>query len=184
MAGPENRPDDMNRGMGATPPAGQQQAGSGKIRDKAEQVGAAAGRKVGEALATAQESLTAATQKVQDTAGNVAQRAQEAASHFAQRARDTASAAGERAHDALSGVGQRVSSLAGTIRESAPQQGAFGTAASAVADRREAGGQYLQEQRLDAMVEDLAAVVRRHPLQALMIGFGFGCLVGMTLKRR
>lgn len=173
MAGAEGMQPNVTGGSPGTARQGSEQTGSsGNVRDKAEQMGAAAGRAVGDALTRAQE-----------TAAGLAQRAQETASNLTQRARDMASAAGERAHGAVSSVGERMSNLAGSIRESAPE-GVARTAASAVADRLEASGHYLQEQQFADMAEDLAAIVRSHPLQSLMIGFGVGCLVGMVLKRR
>jgi len=149
----------------------------GNVKDKGEQMGAsmgaAAGRKAGEAMGKAQE-----------TASGMAQRAQDVASNVAQKAQDLASQAADRTDDALSTVGEKMSSLAGTIRESVPREGTMGSAATAVADSLQAGGRYLQEHDLSDMTEELASLVRRHPMQSVLLGFGVGCLVGMTLARR
>jgi ElaB/YqjD/DUF883 family membrane-anchored ribosome-binding protein len=59
----------------------------------------------------------------------------------------------------------------------------LGSAAGAVADRLEAGGQYLQENSLGDMADDVAGLVRQHPLPALAIVFGVGFLLGSALRR-
>jgi ElaB/YqjD/DUF883 family membrane-anchored ribosome-binding protein len=156
----------------------------GSLRDKGEQIGAAAGRKIGEQLGKAQEAAASAGQKAQDAASGVAQRAQDVASNVATRAQEFASTAADKTDEALSTVGEKMTSLAGTIRQSAPHEGALGTAATAVANRLQAGGHYLQEHGVGDMAEDMAAFVRRYPLQSIFIGFGVGCLVGMACTRR
>jgi len=123
-------------------------------------------------------------QRAKEAASNVAGRAQETASAVADKAKDLASQAGEKTDEAISTVGEKMSSWAGSLRQSAPQEGVIGSAATAVADRLDAGGQYLQEHDLSDMVTDFESVIRRHPLQALCIGFGVGCLIGLALRRR
>jgi len=157
-----------NKGTGSAGAAGQ-----GGARDKAEDLAGAAGRKASEAASKAQE-----------TASSVGQRAQEMASTVGQRAQEVASNLADRAGGALSSVGQQMNTLAGTLRSSAPEEGTLGTAATAVADRLEAGGQYLSAHSLDQMTDDLAVLVRRYPLQSVLAGVGVGCLVGMVFSRR
>lgn len=122
--------------------------------------------------------------KIQDTASNVASKASDLASNVGQKAKDAASTAVDKTDDAISNVGEKMSSWAGSLRESAPSGGVLGTAATAVADRLESGGHYLQEHGLGDMATDLENVIRRHPLPALCICFGFGCLLGMAFSRR
>lgn len=157
------------------------------FKDKAENtganLGAAAGRKVGEGVARTQEAASSATQKVQDVASTIGHKAQEAASSAAHKAQEMASNVGEKAEDALSSVGDRMSSLAGALREKAPQSGMLGTAASSVAEQLEAGGHYLQEHGFKDMAQDLTAVIRRYPIQAICVALGVGFLVGMGSRR-
>jgi ElaB/YqjD/DUF883 family membrane-anchored ribosome-binding protein len=159
-----------------------------KVMEKAEQMGAAAGaaigRKAGEVVSKAQEAAAAAGHKVQDTAGNVAHKAQEMASQVAERAHTVAVTAAARTDDTLTRVGERLATFAGNLREKAPREGALGSAAVAVADQLQAGGRYLEQHGVNEMAQDLAVLVRRYPLQSLLVGFGVGCLVGMACKRR
>jgi ElaB/YqjD/DUF883 family membrane-anchored ribosome-binding protein len=132
----------------------------------------------------AQDLTSQAVQGVKDAASNVAERAQNAASAATNRMRDVASNVSDKTDDAISSVGERMSSLAGSLRDSAPQGGTLGTAAEAVAGRLEAGGHYLQEHGIGEMTDDVASLIRQYPLQSLLVGFGVGCLVGMTCTRR
>src|SRR6516162_684318 len=83
------------------------------------------------------------------------EKAKDAASHLASQASGVASSVGQRAEDATSSLGGRMQSLAGTLRDKAPQEGMMGKASSAVADTLESGGQYLEEQGLRGMAEDV-----------------------------
>lgn len=99
------------------------------------------------------------------------------------RAGDAAADLGHRAGDTMAAVGDQMRSLAGTIRERVPHEGMLGSAADAVARGLESGGSYLREQHLDDMCEDLAAVIRRYPIQSLLAGMGVGFLLASTLRR-
>jgi ElaB/YqjD/DUF883 family membrane-anchored ribosome-binding protein len=89
----------------------------------------------------------------------------------------------DKADDALASMGQRMSTMAGSLRQSAPREGVVGSAAGAVADRLESGGRYLQEHGLGDISDDLAGVVRRNPFPALCVAFGVGFLIGMVSRR-
>jgi ElaB/YqjD/DUF883 family membrane-anchored ribosome-binding protein len=149
---------------------------SGNAKDRIEEAATNVGHR-------AQEAATAAGHRIQETAGTLAHRAQEAGSTMAQKASEVASTAERRTDETLSNVGQGMSSLAGQLRQNAPE-GMLGSAAGAVADRLQASGRYLQEHGLGDMADDMSGVVRRYPLPALCIGFGVGFLLGMALTRR
>jgi ElaB/YqjD/DUF883 family membrane-anchored ribosome-binding protein len=144
----------------------------GNLKDKAKETAAAAGRAASEAK-----------DAVKETATNLADKAREAASNLGARAKDVASSAAERTDDTLASVGQGMSSLAGTLRQSAPREGMMGSAAGAVADRLEASGRYLQEHGLEDMGEDLRSFVRQYPLGSVLAVFGLGFLMGSALRR-
>ena len=155
---------------------------AGNTKDRGENTGA--GRKSGDVAGKAQDVASSAAQKAQDVAGTAGRRAQEMASDLSQKAQDFASNAADRAGEAVGAVGQRMSALAGTLRESAPREGALGTAAAAVADGLEAGGQYLGQHDLGEMADEVTALVRRYPLQSVAVGVGVGCLLGLAQTRR
>jgi vacuolar-type H+-ATPase subunit H len=127
----------------------------------------------------ARETVTAAGQAFDEAKGVV----KEAAANAGQQAREFASKAGDKAEDTLHSVGQGMSSLAGTLRQNAPQGGPIASAASTVAEQLDAGGRYLREHDFGAIGEDLTNVVRRHPLPSLLCVFGIGILLGGALRR-
>jgi len=137
-----------------------------------------------EAKQAASSATSGAAQKAQDTASNLADKARDAASNVGDKARDLAHKAEDRTDDALSSMGQRMSSMAGSLRQSAPRSGMVGSAADAVADRLESGGRYLQEHGVSEITDDLGSVIRRNPLPSVCIALGVGFLIGMVASRR
>jgi len=86
------------------------------------------------------------------------------------------------ASDAASAVGEQIGSLAGVIRDHAPQEGAMATAATAVAGRLESASTYLKEKDYENLAADLTALVRNYPVQALVVGVGLGYLLARGMK--
>jgi uncharacterized protein YjbJ (UPF0337 family) len=80
-------------------------------------------------------------------------------------------------------VGERIGSLAETIREKAPHEGAVGTAATAVAEKLDVAGSYLQEKDLNHVFGDVSSMIRRYPVPSLLIGLGIGYLLARSTRR-
>lgn len=136
-----------------------------------------------EAKGKVQELASEAVQKVQDVASDVSHKAQDWAANVANKAQETASAAVDKTNDGIAAVGHQMSALGGTVRKAAPQNGVIGSAATTVADKLQAGGGYLEGHGVQEMGKDLTSMVRHYPIQSVLVGFGLGFLVGMTLKR-
>ena len=134
-------------------------------------LGARAGEK-------AEELASAASQK----AAAVAEKAKEMARDASSRAGDLAKNVGHKAEEAVSSVGGQMKSLAGTIREKAPHEGAVGSTASAVANTLDSSGAYLQEHNLHGMAEDMTSLIRRYPIQSLLVGIGVGFLIAKATR--
>jgi hypothetical protein len=100
-----------------------------------------------------------------------------------EKAEEAASAATATGSQSIASVGEKIESLAGTIREKAPHEGTIGTAATAVAEKLDAAGSYLQTKDVDHMVEDLSGLVRRYPIPSLLIGLGIGFLIAKSTRR-
>jgi len=122
-------------------------------------------------------------QTVMDTAQNMAQSASQTVNDMKTKAQQWGSAMGERAGNATSSVGQSMSSLANTIRQKAPAEGMMGSAASTMATQLEAAGSYLQDNGFENMTRDLTGLIRRYPLQSLLIGFTIGYLWARNSER-
>jgi hypothetical protein len=63
------------------------------------------------------------------------------------------------------------------IREKAPPEGKIRTSANKVADGLDSASYYLQERKFEHLGEDLRGLVRRYPIQSLLVGFGLGFLL-------
>lgn len=120
------------------------------------------------------------TGKAQDS--GIVDKAKQAASTVADKARDVASAVGQRAEGATEAVGSGMQSLAGTIRDKAPQGGLLGGAASGVASALDSSGRYLEEQGLSGMGEDLARLIRSNPFPAVFVGIAVGYLFARATR--
>jgi ElaB/YqjD/DUF883 family membrane-anchored ribosome-binding protein len=153
------------------------------VRDKAHELAGAAKQTGQEAMRRMQDTASSATQKAQDVAANLGQKARETVSGMGHRAQEAASTAADKADSALSNVGQSMSSLAGTIREKAPNQGTFGSAATAVAEGLDSSGHYLQDHGLSDIGEDFTSLIKHYPLQSLCVAFCCGLLLGMATRR-
>jgi hypothetical protein len=130
-----------------------------------------------------QEGKSNMGQKTQETASNLGQKAREMASNVSEKAQTVGSAVAEKTDDAISAVGSGMTSLAGTIREKGPHSGMLGSAASGVASGLQASGEYLREHGMGDMLSDLTGVIRRYPIQSLLVGFGMGFLLARVTKR-
>jgi hypothetical protein len=99
------------------------------------------------------------------------------------KAEETASTAATKASQPISAVGEQIGSLASVIRDRAPHEGTIGTAATAVADKLDVAGSYLQRKDLDHMVDDLSGMIRRYPIPSLLVGLGIGYLLAKSTRR-
>jgi hypothetical protein len=131
-----------------------------------------------------QELASAVVLKTEDVAVDVSNKAQDWAGNVADKAQETATAAVHKADDGIAAVGHQMNALGEKVREAGPHNGTLGSATTAVADELQAGGHYLEGHGLEAIGKDLTDVVRRHPIPSLLLGFGIGCLIGMTLLQR
>ncbi len=130
----------------------------------------------------AKDMASQATEKVKDFASSAADKARDVASNVSRTASNVASNVGQKAESATSSVGSGMQSLAGTIRENAPQGGMLGSASSTVADSLERGGRYLQEEGLSGIGEDLTRWVKNNPMPAFLIGIGLGYLLARATR--
>jgi hypothetical protein len=132
-----------------------------------------------------------AAEKPQDLIGKITDRAQDIAGDIADRAKDMAHAAGDMAHaaghkadDITHRAGRAIESLGDTIRDKGPREGTAGSVSGNMAKNLEGVGQYLQEEGISGMANDLANLVRKNPIPALLMGIGIGFMVARATTRR
>lgn len=92
------------------------------------------------------------------------------------KAEEMAAATAARAREVTSNFGHKVREFAGRLREKSPHEGVR-TTTNKVADKLETAGTYLEEKSFEGMAEDVAGVIRRYPLQSLLVGIGIGFLL-------
>jgi uncharacterized protein YjbJ (UPF0337 family) len=78
-------------------------------------------------------------------------------------------------------VASSVAETAGTAATKAQEMA--GAAASAVTDTVAGASTYVQEKGVQALPGDLAGLIRRHPVPALLIGLGIGWLLSRILGK-
>jgi len=140
-------------------------------------------REANQELEKAKDSASSAVDKAKDMASGVADKVKDAASHAGQAVSSAASAVGHKVDETAGSVGSSIKSFGETVREKGPEGGMLGKAKSAVAGALETGGQYLEENRLSGMGQDLTELIKRNPIPALLVGIGLGYLLAVTLRR-
>lgn len=121
---------------------------------------------------TEQNPVDAMRDKAQETVDNIKDRAQEVSSQVA-----------DKADSATTRIGTKMTDAAQTIRERAPSSGPVSEVADTAAQTMERAGTYLQEQDLAGMRADLEGVIRQHPIESLLVGFGVGYLLARSMRR-
>jgi len=96
---------------------------------------------------------------------------------------ETMSQTGHKADQMAAAVGERLGSAADALRGALPQEGRLGGAVRAVTDRLEASGNYLQEQGLSGAIDEVESLIRRYPIQALLLGAGLGYVLSRLRAR-
>ncbi len=86
------------------------------------------------------------------------------------------------AGEAKKAVGSGMESLGEAIRDRGSQQGVMGSAADKVAENLESAGQYLQSHDFRELGKDCMALIRRYPLQAVLVGLGVGFLMARATR--
>jgi len=133
-------------------------------------------------LDQAKNDASSAADKAREALGHVGSALSSTASSVGTAIGNTASSLGQRADDAAAGVGTGLKSVASSIRDQGPNSGMLGQATSTVAGAIESTGQYLSDKHLSGMADDVASMIKSHPIPAVMIGLGVGFLLGRALR--
>jgi hypothetical protein len=117
--------------------------------------------------------------QAKSSAGEAAMCASEVASHAAAAVGATIS---QKADDLVAQAGVGVHALGDRIAQQLPQDGMLGNASQAVVNKVRQGGDYLQEQGLSGLSDDLSAAIRSNPLPAVLIAMGIGWYIGRNVR--
>jgi methyl-accepting chemotaxis protein len=118
-----------------------------------------------------------------DKAADLANQAQKVGSQVADQAQKVGSQVADKADVATTTVGEKMTDVAQTIREKAPSSGPVADAADTAAQTLERAGSYLREQDLSDIRADLENIIRRHPIESLLVGLGVGYLLARSMRR-
>lgn len=127
----------------------------------------------------AHSTVDSVSDKAQQVASDVKDKAQE----VADKAQQVGAQAVDKVDAATDTVGAKMTDVAQTIREKAPMSGPVADAANTAATTLERAGTYLQEQDLADMRADLEGIIRRHPIESLLVGLGIGYLLARSTRR-
>ncbi|MBC8075249.1 MAG: YtxH domain-containing protein [Chloroflexales bacterium] len=105
------------------------------------------------------------------------------ASDLGDRAQEAGAQAAVKADEAMTATGGQLTTFAQTIREKAPVEGRVGEVAHQAADVLERSGSYLQQSDLNDVRGDLEQMIRRYPVQSLLVGLGVGYLLARATRR-
>jgi hypothetical protein len=122
-------------------------------------------------------------QRADEVKERLSSRVSETAEAARHRAQEFASATATQARDMTSRLGHRVREFAGKVRDKSPHE-RLRTTTNQVADRLDSAGTYLEEKSFEGMIDDVAAVIRKYPMQSLLIGIGIGFLLSRRRSGR
>ncbi|GKS57968.1 hypothetical protein YTPLAS18_14950 [Nitrospira sp.] len=90
------------------------------------------------------------------------------------KAREAASKARETARDVGHSLGEAAESLQDKIRRTGKDAA---DVVSSVSERVRSSATYVQEQGLEGLMDDVGTLIKRYPIQAVLIGVGVGFLL-------
>jgi len=149
--------------------------------DKARDTAGHVADKAKDLAGQARETASNVVDKAKDMAGQAVDRAKEFASSGADKARDMANTAGQKATELTSRVGTGMESLGDTIREHAPS-GTMGSMANRVADNLEHGGQFLRQEGLQGLGDEMSSMIKRNPIPSVFLGIALGYLLARATR--
>jgi len=120
--------------------------------------------------------------KAKEAGAQAVEKAKEAAASVGEMAGQAVSAVGKKADDLTANAGSDIKKWGDTLSEKSPHDGLAGHASQAIADTLKGSGHYLEDAKLSGMVDDVANVIKRNPMPAVLLGFGLGLLLGRALK--
>ena len=111
----------------------------------------------------------------QSTLGAAADKGKEALSTAKDKASEVSSQAQAKADEGMNKAAEGVTQAADMLRQRGEQSGGtMGTAAATVADKLDSTGSYLREKDTDQLMSDIEALIRRKPVESLLVAAGAG----------
>ena len=131
---------------------------------------------------TDKQEWAQAAGKAKDAASSVGEMASHATSAVGAMAGRAACDVAKEADELTASAGVCIQGLGDRLSKNTPHSGVLGNASQAVAGAVKEGGEYLQGVKLSGMTEDVAHLIRRNPIPAVLIAIGLGWFVGRKLR--
>jgi methyl-accepting chemotaxis protein len=154
-----------------------------RVNDKAHSAVDSVSDKTQQFASDAKDTAQHVASKAQDLGAQAVDKAQDLGAQAVDKAQDLGAQAVDRADAATTTIGGKMSDAAQTIRDNAPTSGPVANAAVSAADTLEQAGNYLQTQDLSDIRADLEGIIRRHPVESLLVGLGVGYLLARSMRR-
>lgn len=123
-----------------------------------------------------------AESKAREAAADVGEMAGHAASAVGAMASQAACDVGKKADDLTASAGVGIQGLGDRLSRNAPHTGVVGNASQSFARSVKEGGEYVEDAKLSGMTEDVAQLIRRNPIPAVLIAIGLGWFVASKLR--
>ena len=120
--------------------------------------------------------------KAREAAADVGEMAGHAASAVGVMASQAAFDVGKKADELTASAGVGIQGLGDRLSKNGPQAGVLGSASQAVAKSVCDGGVYMEDARFSGMTKDVAQLIRRNPIPAILIAIGLGWCVACKLR--
>jgi hypothetical protein len=120
--------------------------------------------------------------KANEVVANVGEMARHATSAVGAMATQAACEVGRKADELTANAGARIEGLGERLGKNSPQAGFLGSASQSVAGAVKESGEYLQNSKLSGVSEDIAQLIKRHPVSSVLIGIGIGWYLGHKLR--
>ena len=125
----------------------------------------------GHASDRGQDAMSSAKSRVEDAASG----AQDAMSSMKDRMGEAGSQAQDKTDAGMDRAAGEIGKAADALRQRGEgQSGAMGTAATTTADKLDSASAYLREKDTDQLLQDIESLIRRKPVESLLVAAGAG----------
>ena len=152
-----------------------------QVRDKAQQATEQVRTQVQNATEQVHNQAQDLTEKAQDFAAQAKDKAQDAVEAAKDKAQEVGTQVNSTVESAMTTTGDRMTDVAHKLRESAPESAR--PIAEKTADALERGGSYLREASPSDVRSDLESIIRKRPLETVLVGLAAGFLLARMTRR-
>jgi len=129
-----------------------------------------------------QEMADQVSQQGQQAMDTAKQKAGQMTDTAQQKAGELGSTAQQKADQGMDKAAQGLDQAAEKLRQQGQQGGTMGTAATKTADTLDSASQYLRDKDTDQLLSDLESLVRRKPVESVLVAAGVGFVLSKLFR--